>query len=243
MGVSRATRLPADLTRSELRVSSQNGEDGVIAEIMRRIGPSAEPSFVEFGIERGFEGNCVYLAEVLGWSGAFIEAAPDLHAALASKYRVNERIQTLCAFVTPQNVDQLFEDLSVPEQPDVVSIDIDGLDYWVWRALDKHRARVVVIEYNGGLGAQDAPVVPESFAGWDGSDYFGASTAALERLGDAKGYKLVHTDLTGPNAFFVLGEYGAALGPAVRRSPNYRRRSAKHPQDEHDRPYVHDPPV
>lgn len=238
------TPPPVDLTKSELRVNSQNGEDGVLAEIMRRIVPSAEPSFVEFGIESGFEGNCVYLADVLGWSGVFIEPAPGLHAALASKYRMNERVRILRQFVTPQNVDELFESQSVPEQPDVVSIDIDGLDYWVWRGLRRYRPRVVIIEYNGGLGPQDALVVPENFAGWDGSDYFGASIAALERLGNAKGYNLVHTDLSGLNAFFVRRDYGSAFpGPAVRRSPNYTMRSGKHRRDEHDRLYVRDPPI
>src|SRR5450631_1054550 len=74
---------PELLTRYELRVFSQNGEDGIIAEILRRIGVS-EPHFAEFGIGEGREGCCVALADMLGWPGAFIEADPALHSGLAS---------------------------------------------------------------------------------------------------------------------------------------------------------------
>jgi len=235
---------PVDLARAELRASSQNGEDGVLVEILRRIGLPERPSFVEFGIETGHEGNCVFLADVLGWSGAFLEADPAQHAVLAAKYAMNERVRTLCAAVTPQNVDDLFARLGVPAEPDVVSIDIDGPDYWVWRALERHTPRVVVVEYNGNLGADDALTVPADHGGWDGTDYFGASLAALERLGRAKGYALVHTDLTGVNAFFVREELARAFPEAARRrSPNYLLRSLAHARDPAQRPWVRDPPV
>ncbi len=75
-----------DLTWHELRVFSQNGEGGVIEEILRRVG-IATRTCVEFGIETRIEGNCMFLAEVLGWEALFMECDPNRFAALASKYR------------------------------------------------------------------------------------------------------------------------------------------------------------
>lgn len=233
----------ASLAEAELRVSSQNGEDGVIAEILRRTGVSERPFFIEFGIEDGVEGNCVLLADVLGWEGLFIESDPDGHAAVETKYRWAP-VRTLRAFVTPDNIETLFHDAGVPHEPDVLSIDIDGGDYWVWRALQSFRPRIVVIEYNAGLDPERRLVVPPDSVAWDRSDYFGASIGALRALGAAKGYRLVHTDLAGINAFFVREDLpGQWPARPVVHGPNYYLRSWAHPRDELMRPYLDDPPV
>ena len=104
--------------------------------------------FVEFGIESGREGNCVFLADVLAWSGLFIEAEEQHFSELSDKYAANTAVRTLRANVTPQNIEQLFADAGVPSEPDLLSIDIDGQDYWVWEALEEYRPRILVIEYN-----------------------------------------------------------------------------------------------
>src|SRR4051794_14086342 len=139
-----------DLTRFELRAFSQNGEDGVLLEIFNRIGVTNR-FFVEFGIQNGTEGNCVLLADVLGWAGVFIEADPDLFVQLRSKY-AGYAVRTVHDFVTADRVNEIFHRAGVPEQPDVMSIDIDGNDIYVWDALTDFRPRVVVIEYNSGIG-------------------------------------------------------------------------------------------
>ena len=90
-----------DLTVCELCVYSQNGEDGMIAEIVRQIGP-VRREFVEFGAERGVEGNCVALADLFGWSGLFIEADENKADSLAWKYRDRPDVQTVRARVTPK---------------------------------------------------------------------------------------------------------------------------------------------
>lgn len=116
------------LTEFELRCFSQNGEDGIIAEILARIGPETN-FFIEFGIENGREGNCVFLADVLDWGGLFLEVDQALYEDLARKYAAAGRITTLNAAVTPENVESLFADAGVPSEPDVLSIDADGPDY------------------------------------------------------------------------------------------------------------------
>lgn len=232
----------APLTEFELRCFSQHGEDGVIAEILARIGTGTK-FFAEFGIECGREGNCVFMADVIGWAGLFIEPDEASYAALARKYATSEQIQTLNATVTPDNVEDLFADARVPPEPDVVSIDVDGQDYWIWEALEAYRPRLVVIEYNALLPAGRQLTQPRGYdEPWDGTDYFGASLDALCALADRKEYRLVHTDLAAINAFFVRADVAGGRFPPPhtvphRREPNYFMQGYHHPPDPQRRSY------
>ena len=232
---SGAAGLPgcADLTPYELSVYSQNGEDGVLAEILRRIGPGRR-EFVEFGVERGTEGNCVALADVLGWSGLFMEADPSHAHGLAWKYRNHDRVATVRTRVTAENIDELLAAHAVSEEPDVLAIDVDGNDLWIWRALTWARPRVVVIEYNAQLDQTRPLVVPyDPDWSWQGTDWFGASLAALELVGREKGYVLVHTELNGVNAFFVRDDVASGfddIRQVPRRSQNYGGTGYGHPE-------------
>jgi hypothetical protein len=222
-----------DLTAHELRVFSQNGEDGVLAEILRRIGVGGR-SFVEFGVQDGSEGTTVFLAQVMGWSGAYLEADAGSYAALERRFSANPRVRTVHAAVEPDNVEALFAQAGVPDEPDVVSIDVDGNDYWIWRALERYKPRVVVIEYNGDLDPASSRVMPYTPGyRWDHTSGYGASLGALEALGAEKGYTLVHTELAGVNAFFVRSDLAGDLpsGDAVpRRSANHALMGLGHPE-------------
>lgn len=231
----------AALAGAELRVFSQNGEDGVLCEIFRRIGVPPQGTFVEFGVEDGREGNCVFLADVLGWRGLFMEADPHLHHQLHLKYRWPSTVLTLHATVTPERVEELFGMASVPAEPDVVSIDVDGADLWIWAALERYRPRVVVIEYNSALDPAGRQVQPrDQVEGWAGTDFYGASLGALEELGRRKGYVLVHAEIAGVNAFFVRQDLARAFGGAeavTRRGTNFWLASQSHPPDASGRRY------
>ena len=226
----------------ERRVASQNGEDGVIAEILRRIGPGERPSFVEFGAGEGVQATCVTLADDQAWPGLFLESDPVAHAALEAKYAGHPRVRTARASVSPSNVVALFAEHGVPEEPTVLSIDIDGRDLWVWRALaGHHRPRLAVVEYNAGLGFHRALTVPPDHdEPWDTTDYFGASLPALERVAADVQMRLVHTDTTGVNAFFVRDELAhdlPASDDVVRHPPNYLGAGLRHPPDPRKRPW------
>ena len=225
----------ADLTRYEHKVFSQNGEDGVLVEIFNRVGATSR-YFVEFGIQNGTEGNAVLLADVFGWSGLFLEADPQDFAELSAKY-VGSRVACRQARVTAATIDALFADAGVPPEPDLLSVDIDGNDLYVWDALTAARPRVVVIEYNSGIAADRPLAQPhDPDRGWDGSGGFGANLAALDVVAARKGYRLAHTDLSGVNAFYVRDDLWDTLGidRAPRRTQNYgltgiRQRSAAPP--------------
>ena len=223
------------LTAAELRVFSQNGEDGVIAEIFHRIG-TTEETFVEFGVANGRECNTRFLAEVLGWGGTYFESHAGYFAQLSERYRRRPDIQTIPQHLTPQTVNRRFDDAGIATEFDLLSIDVDGQDYWIWRALDR-RPRVVVIEFNAALDGQR--VEPEGSAHeFAYTDYFGASLGALRSLGDQLGYTLVHVELAAVNAFFVRNDCVGMLG-AVRvleRTPNYWLSGTGFPHE--DGPYV-----
>ncbi len=144
---------------------------------------------------------------------------------------------TVHAAVEPDTVESLFTVAGVEAEPDVVSIDVDGNDYWIWMALTR-RPRVVVIEYNGALDVTSKRVMPYSPGHeWDHTSGYGASLAALEELGAQKGYTLVHTELAGVNAFFVRDDLLGTLptGDAVpRRSVSHALMGLDHPAPRGD---------
>jgi len=146
--------------------------------------------------------------------------------------------------ITPRNVQELFTASEVPAELDVLSIDVDGADYWIWEAVDAYHPRVVVIEYNSALDPCRRLVQPADLeGGWDGTSYYGASLGALRALGGRKGYRLVHTELSGVNAFFVRedladGHFAAADDVSVRGAPNYFQRGQGHPPDLARRRYL-----
>jgi hypothetical protein len=196
---------PRCLTRYGYRIFSQNDEDGIIDEIVQRIG-TTNRFFVECGVGDGFENNTLALL-VAGWRGLWIEAESSLLGEFQRAFRpaLEERSLTIDgSLITAENIEHHLTRGGVPEEPDLLSIDIDGNDYWIWKAIIRFRPRVVVIEYNASLGRSARLAVPyEASLRWDRTIYFGASLAAMEALGREKGYALVGCSLSGVNAFFV----------------------------------------
>jgi hypothetical protein len=193
------------LTRHEYKVFSQNGEDGIVAEIFRRIG-TTNRHFVEFGASDGFENNTVLLLRQ-GWGGFWIDGDPKAVARAKGHFRPEiegGRLTVARAFITAENIEDLFRQGRVPEEFDLLSIDIDRNDFYVWKKITHYRPRVVVVEYNALYPPTMSWVIPyDPEAMWDGSTRSGASLKALVDLGKEKGYSLVGCNLTGVNAFFI----------------------------------------
>lgn len=200
---------PRHLARHGLKCFSQHDEDGIIAEIFRRIGVTNR-TFVEFGVGPANENNTLLLL-VQGWNGVWIEKQERSVARIRERCAIplrEGRLKLVEAFITAETIEELFTQAGVPEALDLLSIDIDGNDYWVWNAIRRFRPRVVVIEYRTHLGPTTDAVMrynPKWVWG-HGHKNFGASLKALERLGREKGYALVACDFAGTNAFFVQQE-------------------------------------
>lgn len=187
-------RRIADLYPYERHISSQHGEDGVLEAIFARIG-TTNKYFVEFGAGHGGECNTAQLSRKKGWTGLLMDGA---------QWPENGGVKIHREFITAENINQLFEKYKVPPAFDLLSIDIDGNDYWIWSKLSAYRPRVVVIEYNGNVPPDESRVIEyDRDFRWSGSDYYGASLLALKKLGKAKGYTLIGCESSGTNAFFV----------------------------------------
>jgi hypothetical protein len=210
-----------DLEQRERKVYSQNGEDGVLEAIFETIGVTNR-FFVEFGCEDARECNTAFLLEQ-GWQGLLMDGGGISR---------NPRAVVHKEFITAENIQPLFRKYGVPEAFDLLSIDIDGNDYWVWRAI-AYRPRVVVIEYNAHPPPHERKaIIYDPGFRWNGSDYFGASLRAMKELGDEKGYRLVYCERTGANAFFVATEaLPSGFVPkslqAIYRPPNYLNRGLR----------------
>lgn len=189
---------------------------------------------VEFGVEDGLQSNMRYLLKHRKWTGLLMDGGHEIPENFVRK-----------EFITAENIEHLFSKHGVPEEFDLLSIDIDGNDYWIWKAITHFHPRVVIIEYNAHIPAHEAKTIPydPSFA-WDKTDYYGASLLALKKLGEEKGYTLVCTDKHGVNAFFVRNDvmdnrFRPPPYPATFHAPAFKGIPGQgHPKDSHDRPWV-----
>ena len=184
---------------------SQHDEDGMIQEIFKRIGISKRV-FVEFGVGDGTENNTLYLM-LSGWRGLWIDGSEANATAIRNRFSSfvqAEQLTFVRRFVERDSINDLIGQAHVSGEIDLLSIDIDGNDYWVWETISVVQPRAVVIEYNAVFRPPLAIVAEykKDFV-WDGTSYYGASLKALETLGSRKGYALVGCSLSGINAFFV----------------------------------------
>ena len=200
-----ASRDPRELCLCATQCFSQGPEDGIIAEIFRRIGVR-DRFFIEIGAGDGRE-NTTRLLLTLGWSGIWLEGSAASCAAIRRDFAgplASGQLRLIEAMVAAENVQALLQEAGAPERFDYLSIDLDMNTSYVWRALENYRARAACIEYNASIPPNWEFVVPyDPAAIWDGSNWYGAGLKTLERLGTSQNYALVGCDFYGVNAFFV----------------------------------------
>lgn len=190
------------------KVFSQADEDGLIDEIFKRIG-TTNKFFVEFGVGDGSENNTLFLL-LQGWHGVWLDGS-DAHALnisiLLKPYLDSQQLKFQQTIVTYQNINQLLSAQDVPEEIDLLSIDVDGQDIWIWHALTVTRPRVVAIEYNPMWRPPLCVGVPPNIDHmWDHTNYQGASLNAIDLVAQLKGYKLVGCSFSGANAFYIRAD-------------------------------------
>jgi hypothetical protein len=199
------------IRNSEFKVFSQHGEDGILAYIFSDIGVTNK-TFLEFGITDGRQCNTANLSINFGWNGLLLEGDPAYARAARSYYQRIDRfdgpdVKVVECFVTKKNINDTITSSGMAGEIDLLSLDIDGNDYWIWEEINVISPRVVVIEYNASFGRKSISVnydpdfsrFKKHWSGW----YHGASLAALANLGEKKGYDLVCADCAGVNGFFV----------------------------------------
>jgi hypothetical protein len=210
----RAQKIIANLQEVEFRVSSQWGQDGIIDWLIERAGvPFAAQTFIEFGVDTYRQSNTRFLLQNRNWRGLIMDGHRAVTDAVKSSglgWRYDLTVRP--AFITRENIDDLISDAGFGGEIGLLSIDIDGNDYWVWEALHSVYPIICICEYNAVLGDVHPISTPydEHFSrtkAHTSNLYFGASIAALRLLAAKKGYRFVGTNSAGNDAFFVREDY------------------------------------
>lgn len=216
---------------------SQWDEDGILQYLIRNL-PIEKKFFVEFGVGDYSEANTRLLLVKDDWAGLVIDSDVDKltmlrNSELSWRYPLSIRE----AMVEPDNINDILVEENVAGEIGLLSVDIDGMDYWVWDAIEAIKPTIVVCEYNSLWGGDRALTVPYE-RGFDRTTkhfswiYAGASISALRLLGEQKGYVLVGVNDGGNNAFFVRKEI--VNGSEISNSPSaFRTAKFREARDEH----------
>jgi hypothetical protein len=198
--------MPIRLSQTTFGDCSQHGEHGVIDAVFRQIGVQTR-TCVEFGAYDLKRFSNVYPLWTSGWRALLIEGDARRYAKLRSDYAAHpqhgeRRVHIVNRFVSetgPDSLECILTEHGFPTDVDLLSIDVDGQDFHIWRGLQKFSPRLVVIEYN--------PTIPPhiELVGDRNGNNVGCSALALARLGREKGYSLIAC--IGWNAFFVHREH------------------------------------
>lgn len=195
------------LSEASFNIFTYHGEDGIIAYLLQKMS-NVPKTFVDIGAGDCIKSNCAALAEHFGWSGVFIDK-DEKQLGIGKSFYKNRlkqgaKINFVNAAATGKNVNDIISGSGMKEQIGLLSIDIDGNDYWIWKAIEVVKPRIVVIEAKVEFGYHDAivPYGPHNHHAVH-QMYNGASVEALKKLGETKGYKLVGANKQGYNLFFV----------------------------------------
>jgi hypothetical protein len=211
-----AAPLPRSLHELEYSVFSQFGDDGIIQFLAGLIPPEFH-SFIEFGVQDYQESNTRLLLQRDNWRGLVIDASTEnLQKIKNSYYFWRHDLTAISEFVTKDNINSIISDAGFHGKVGLLHIDIDGMDYWVWEAIEIVRPLIFIAEYNSVFGWKSSVTVPyqERFNRHDAHPsnlYFGASLSAFVDLGVRRGYRFLGCNQAGNNAFFLDCEIESCL--------------------------------
>lgn len=218
--INRGLTYVGALSEIEFCGFSQWGEDGIIDWLVERL-PGIPRTFVEFGVEDYRESNTRLLLNLRNWRGLVMDGSQELiNNIMQQDIYWRYDLTAKCAFIDRENVNDLIASSGISGEIGLLSIDIDGNDYWVWQSIDVVNPVIVVCEYNALFGDLRRISVPyqadfQRTHAHHSNLYFGASLTALIDLASRKGYAFVGTNSNGCNAFFVRNDHAAELLKAI----------------------------
>jgi len=204
-------RASTRLQDYEFKVFSQWGEDGILQRLIDVV-KLEERTFIEFGVEDFFESNCRFLLMNDNFSGFVMDGSSDnMNACKTSYFYWKYELQARQAFITRDNINELLAESGFGPDLAILSVDLDGVDYWVTEAIERFTPRILIHEYNAVFGSERKISVPydpafQRSAGHSSNLYWGASLGALTYLAEKRGYSLVGTNSAGCNAFYVRND-------------------------------------
>jgi hypothetical protein len=233
---ARQTAHCDDIRKAEFRVFSQWGEDGIIQYLVNHV-EIERKLFVEFGVENYTESNTRFLLTNNFWSGLVIDGSAE-----NVQYIKSDNIYWACnlkadhSFITTENINDIIRRNGISGDIGLLSVDIDGNDYWVWDAIDCVTPRIVICEYNSHFGPTakvTTPYAPDFVRdrAHFSKIYYGASISALTDLATRRGYSLVASNSVGNNIFFVRNDLIGSL-KTLTPMEAYRRAEFREYHDE-----------
>lgn len=204
-------RYSTNLKDYEFKVFSQWGEDGIIQHLLDVI-KIQESTFIEFGVEDFSESNCRFLLMKDNWRGFVIDgSAENISRLKDSYYYWKHDLTAFDAFITRENINDLLARSGFGEDLGILSIDLDGNDYYILETIQYLRPRILICEYNAVFGPSrkisvpyDAPSVRNKRH--YSNLYYGASLSAIAYAAGKRGYSLIGTNSAGNNVFFVRND-------------------------------------
>ncbi len=198
------------LSEVEFQVFSQFGDDGIIQYLVKKL-DIPYLTFIEFGVENYHEANTRFLLVNNNWSGMVIDgSAENIRKIKGDVISWGQELVALEAFIDAENINELisiFLNIGFNKEIGILSIDIDGIDYWVWKAIDVVNPVIVIMEYNSLLGNDKPYTIPydPTFVRNNRYNifYWGSSLPALCELAKEKNYAFIGCNLAGNNAYFI----------------------------------------
>ncbi|PZX16777.1 hypothetical protein LX69_01847 [Breznakibacter xylanolyticus] len=200
------------ISETGFRVFSQFEEDGLLLYIFSIIGMEKKV-FIEIGADDGINSNCANLYFHFGWHGLFVDGNPESvrrGVRFYKKYPHPWLYQPsfVCSKVTRENINEIIEKNGIKGEVGLLSIDIDGNDYWIWDSIEVVSPQVVIIETHNEFGLENIVVPYDPNYSYPGKHpiYHGASPVAMNKLANKKGYRLVGANELGFNFIFVRND-------------------------------------
>lgn len=200
------------ISETGLRVFSQFEEDGKLLYLFALLGMTNK-TFIEFGSDDGINSNSANLYYHHGFNGLFMDGNPralERGRYFFNRHRnINREVPTFKqAFINAENINELIQDGGLEGEIGLLSVDIDGNDYWVWKAMEVVQPQVVIIETHNEFGLNDiiVPYDPEYMYPGKHPTYHGASPVAMTKLAKRKGYRLVGSNELGFNFIFLRND-------------------------------------
>jgi len=213
----KARGIVSSIHEAEFKVFSQFGDDGIIQYLVHSVGiPEDQRVFVEFGVENYEEANTRFLLMNDNWRGLVMDSSPaNMSHVRTSPYFWKCDLTAVATFINRENINDLLDDQGFSGRIGLLSIDIDGIDFWVWERIEVANPIVVIVEYNSVFGVEHAVTIPydpdfRRTRAHYSNLYWGCSLRALCLLAERKGYVFVGCSSVGNNAYFVRRD---KLGP------------------------------
>ncbi len=203
-----STNQRLNLMEKEFSIFSQFGEDGIIQYLVNLI-DIPNKTFIEFGVEDFAESNCRFLMMKDNWRGFVIDGNDrNISRLIKNYYYWKYDLQAICAFVNKDNIEDLLDHSGFDHDLGILSIDLDGVDYFILSSIAKFKPRILICEFNPIFGPTRKVTVPydekfQRFKHHYSGQYWGASLSAINDVATRLGYGLIGTNSAGHNAFFI----------------------------------------